>query len=143
MATITKYNFTDLQSARIALAVVKGSSCEDAIRYVMGESFDPDKHTVHELACKFAHKVQVLNARKPRTSGKSKAAIMNESLAGKFLGTVTSGDTFTVADVQSVLNGAGIGEVKTQKAVAVINVMIAAGSVTRSTEKGKVSYIVK
>ncbi len=70
MATITKYNFTDLQAARIALAIVKGSSCTDAIRYVMGKSFDPDKHTVHELACKFAHKVQVLNARKSRTAVK-------------------------------------------------------------------------
>lgn len=143
MATTTKYNFTDLQSTRIALAVVNGSSRADAIREVMGESFDPDKHTVEELARKLSHKVHTLSTRKPRTAGKSKAAIMNESLAGKFLDTVASGDTFTVADVQNVLNGAGIGEVKTQKAVAVINVMIAAGSIIRSTEKGKVSYIVK
>jgi hypothetical protein len=55
--TTSKFAFADIQILLIALVMSSGSTCDEAIREIMGASYDASKHTPENYAHEVMYKI--------------------------------------------------------------------------------------
>ena len=134
---IFKFNFTDLDILHIALVMSSGSTCDEAIREVKGDSYDASKHTAESYARKVSHKIHVMERAKAKPATKSKVRLANENIANAYVATLNSGDVFNLSDLMA----ANPTITTYSKAAAIINILTEQGAVTHNGSlNGKTVY---
>lgn len=134
---ISKFNFTDVDVLRIALVMSSGSTCDEAIKEVKGDSYDASKHNAETFARKVSHKIHVAERAKAKTASKSKVRIANENIANKYVATLNSGDVFNLSDLMN----ANPTVTTYSKAAAIVNVLTEQGMIIRNGSlNGKTIY---
>lgn len=134
---ISKFNFTDLDVLRVALVMSSGSTCDEAIKEVKGDSYDASKHNAETFARKVSHKIHVSERAKAKPATKSKVRIANENIANAYVATLKSGDIFNLSDLMA----ANPTITTYSKAAAIINILTEQGVVTRDGSlNGKTIY---
>lgn len=135
MAT-SDFNFTDREMLRIALIMSSGSTCDEAIREVLGAQISPKLYNAETYARKVSHKLHVMErAKKPGI--KSKVRIANENTANAYLATLNSGDVFNLSDLMA----ANPTVTTYSKAAAIVNIMVESGAIVRNGSlNGKTVY---
>lgn len=136
MAT-SDFNFTDREMLRIALIMSSGSTCDEAIREVLGAQISPKLYNAETYARKVSHKLHVMERSKAKPASKSKVRIANENTANTYLATLDSGDVFNLSDLMA----ANPTVTTYSKAAAIVNIMVESGAIVRNGSlNGKTVY---